>query len=283
MTQAELPINRIIVGDALEYLEALPAGGVPLFLFSPPYNLGNTTRGFADTKTGHYADNARMHQRGGNGKWTPKSSGSWLGNRPHIADGYDASDDSLPHAEYVAWQYQILRACWRALSEDGAIYYNHKPRVLDGVLVEPRDYVPPDLPLRQRIIWARAGGINFSPSFYLPTYEEILVIAKPEFRLVSRSASGIGDVWSIAQGSNTWHPAPFPLALAERVIATTMPAFVCDPFMGSGTTAKAARLCGVDWMGCDKSAKYAARATAEIEAIQPRAAALIADQGKLFV
>lgn len=89
-----------------------------------------------------------------------------------------------------------------------------------------------------------------------------MIIAKPDFHLTSRSASGIGDVWTIAQESNTWHPAPFPLALAERVIDTTMPAFVVDPFMGRGTTAVAAKKFGVGYLGNDKSAGYAEKARA---------------------
>jgi modification methylase len=219
-------------------------------------------------KLGHYNAAGGIRARGGMDKW---SGGA-------LANGYDESADTMPHAEYVAWQYAILRACWSALADNGAIFYNHKPRILDGVLVEPRDYVPPELPLRQRVIWARAGGTNFSTVFYLPTYEEILIIAKPDFRLKSKGASGAGDVWSVPQVSATWHPAPFPLILAERVMETVRPALVCDPFIGSGTTAKAARRYGIDWMGCEKSAAYAARALREIEATQPRAAAMIADQ-----
>ena len=268
-------LNTITVGDALEYLEALPPASVPLFLFSPPYNLGNSSGGGAAARLGHYAVDARLGKRGGKHAMGHKGV-LWDGGE--LADGYESSTDDMGHSAYVEWQHAILRACWRALPEHGAIYYNHKPRILDGVLVEPRDYVPPELPLRQRVIWARAGGVNFSPVFYLPTYEEILIIAKPDFRLKSKGASGVGDVWTIPQVANTWHPAPFPLVLAERVIETVRPSLVCDPFMGSGTTAKAAKRYGIDWIGCEKSAKYAARATREIEATQPRMAAMIADQ-----
>lgn len=270
--------NQIVCGDAMEFLEDLSDSSVPLFLFSPPYNLGNTSGGEAATRVGHYAPDAPMYKRGGQGKWKPKSSGSWLGNRPAIADGYGGISDSMPHAEYVVWQQAILRECWRCLSDNGAIFYNHKPRILDGVLVEPRDYVPSELPLRQRVIWARAGGINFSPSFYLPTYEEILIIAKPDFRLKSRSASGIGDVWTIAQQQNTWHPAPFPPALAERVLETTMPALVVDPFIGSGTTAAAAKRLGIPYSGCDRNADYVERARAWVGAVQPYEPILIGTQ-----
>jgi site-specific DNA-methyltransferase (adenine-specific) len=271
-------INQIIVSDALEFLQGLPPASVQLFLFSPPYNLGNSSGGGMPGKQrlGHYPADAGLGRRGGSFQ-----SGKWSGGA--LAGGYESSSDSMPHDKYVAWQHEILLACWRALPGNGAIYYNHKPRILDGELVEPRDYVPSEIPLRQRVIWARAGGVNFSPAFYVPTYEEILILAKPGFRLKSKGASGVGDVWTVPQVSGTWHPAPFPLPLAERVIETVRPVLVCDPFMGSGTTAKAARRYGIDWIGCDKSAKYAERAQREIDAIQPLAAAMIADQEEMFV
>lgn len=249
-------MSGIVVADALDFLRALPDASVPLFLFSPPYNLGNTSGGGMPgaKHQGHYDPRAGMRARGGAGKW---SGGA-------LADGYDDFDDNLPHAEYVAWQHAILAECWRALSPAGAIFYNHKSRVLSGVLVEPRDYVPPCCIVRQRVIWARAGGINFSPSFYLPTYEEILVLARPDWRLKSKGASGVGDVWFIPQEAGTWHPAPFPLTLAERVLETTMPALVCDPFAGSGTTGRAAKRLGIDFIGCDRHPGYVERANAEI-------------------
>jgi site-specific DNA-methyltransferase (adenine-specific) len=232
-------------------LQSLPDASVPLFLFSPKYNLGNTTGGgMPGKKFGHYDPAGGMAKRGGMDKW---SGGA-------LAYGYDTDDDNMPHEEYVAWLNSILRECWRCIPETGAIFFNHKPRILSGVLVEPRDYVPSDLIVRQRIIWARAGGVNFSPAFYLPTYEEILVIAKLGFRLKSKGASGAGDVWQIPQETSTWHPAPFPLALAQRVIETTAPAYICDPFMGRGTTAIAAGLAGIGFLGCDRSAAYVARA-----------------------
>ncbi|MBP7622116.1 MAG: hypothetical protein KA745_14185, partial [Gemmatimonadales bacterium] len=37
--------------------------------------------------------------------------------------------DDMPHEEYVAWQHEVLALAWATLSDDGAIYYNHKPRV----------------------------------------------------------------------------------------------------------------------------------------------------------
>jgi site-specific DNA-methyltransferase (adenine-specific) len=263
-------LNQIVVSDALEFVQALPDGSVPLYLFSPPYNLGNSSGGGirGATKVGHYSADAGYAKRGGGGKW----------HGGDLANGYTANDDNLPWPDYIARQQSILRECWRTLPENGAIYYNHKERVQHGVLIDPMLFVPDCCILRQRIIWARAGGVNFNEASYCSTHEVILILAKPDFRLKSKGASGAGSVWYIPQLSNTWHPAPFPLALAARVIETTMPPLICDIFAGSGTTAKAARKYGVDFIGCDNSAVYVERANRELALVQPIAPVFLEQQ-----
>ena len=264
--------NTITVSDALDFLKTLPSGGIPLFLFSPPYNLG-VSSGAGMRQFGHYSTDAGMAQRGGSGAWSA----------PALADGYGDYGDALPPAEYQAWQKMILAECWRCLSDTGAIYYVHKPRIQGGVCQTPLDFNP-GLIVRQVIIWARAGGFNWNPTYYCPTHEWIVVFAKPAFRLRDRGASVVGDVWTIPQQTKTWHPAPFPMALAERVLETTMPAMVCDPFAGSGTTCKAAKRLGIDYIGCDRNAAYVARALRELEDIQPYSPELlpVADQAILL-
>lgn len=228
--------------------------GVDLVFTSPPYNLGNTTGGgFPDKVLGHYRKSTGLSGRGGGGKW----------GGGELANGYGLHGDNMPHNEYVQWQHDVLRLCWAALSDAGAIFYNHKPRILAGNLVEPRDYVPPELlPLRQKIVWARSGGINFTPAFYVPMHEEILVIAKPGFRLRSKGASGVGDVWRFTQETKNPHPAPFPIQLPRQAIETTPAAVVLDPFMGSGTTVRAAKDLGRRAIGIEREERwceYAAR------------------------
>ena len=232
-------------GDCREILPTLPA--VDLVFTSPPYNLGNTSGGGFPTedtshrwpgkKMGHYSSDAPMRSRGGQGKWARAGAAGGL------AHGYGAHKDDMPHDAYVEWQGAILSACWRLLTPTGAIFYNHKPRVLDGRLVAPLDYVPLLLRehVRQEIVWKRSGGINFSPAFYLPMHERLIVIARRDWRLTSKGASGIGDVWEEHQETDNDHPAPFPIGLPARAIETTAPALTIDPFMGSGTTLRAAK------------------------------------------
>src|SRR6185437_6898334 len=141
--------------------------------------------------------------------------GKWNGGA--LAEGYGIHDDAMPPAEYEEWQRDVLSLCWSQLSDSGAIYYNHKPRVQASRLWTPLE-VNPSLPVRQILIWARAGGVNFAPTHYLPTHEWIVIFAKPEFRLRDKAASGAGDVWYVPQESGTEHPAPFPLELPTRAI-----------------------------------------------------------------
>jgi modification methylase len=54
------------------------------------------------------------------------------------------------------------------------------------------------------------------------------------------------QVWRLSGASNSNHPAPFPLSLAERLIRmfSFVGDTVLDPFVGTGTTAAAAARCG---------------------------------------
>jgi len=235
-------------GDCLAVLPLLPAASVDLVFTSPPYNLGNTTGGGFPDRFGHYRKSTGLSGRGGGGKW----------GGGELANGYGAHSDDMPHTEYVSWQGLVLEACWRLLGPAGAIFYNHKPRVLDGRLVPPLDYVPESLRafVRQEIIWKRSGGINFSPAFYLPMHERIVVIACRDFRLTSKGASGVGDVWDVHQETNNPHPAPFPIGLPARAIETTAPALTVDPFMGSGTTLYVAKGAGRRAIGIEIEERY---------------------------
>ena len=151
----------------------------------------------------------------------------------------------------------------RVLRTDGAIFYNHKWRVQAGLLQGRHDIVD-GFPVRQIIIWQRNGGINFNSGYFLPTYEVIYLIAKPNFRLVPK-ANAVGDVWTIPREKKNAHPAPFPIEPAERCIESVDDGVVLDPFMGSGTTAIAAERSNRQWVGIDISQTYCDMAKARIE------------------
>ena len=231
-------LNKIVTGDAVRKMRLLPDESVDLVVTSPPYNLKNST------------GNGMKDGRGG--KWANAA----------LLDGYVGHADNLPHDEYVEWQRECLTEMMRVLKPSGAIFYNHKWRVQGGLLQDRSDIVE-GFPVRQIIIWRRKGGINFNAGYFLPTYEVIYLIAKPEFKLAPK-ANAYGDVWEFSQEFDNPHPAPFPVSLIDRIISSTTAQICLDPFMGSGSTALAAIDNERDFIGIELSPQYSKMARQRI-------------------
>jgi site-specific DNA-methyltransferase (adenine-specific) len=232
-------INKIVCGDVVKVLKQIPDGKIDLVITSPPYNLKNST------------GNGMKDGRGG--KWANAA----------LQKGYTHHNDCMPHHEYVKWQRDCLKEMFRIIPEDGAIFYNHKWRVQGGLLQDRQDIVS-GFPVRQIIIWKRAGGLNFNAGYFLPTYEVIYLIAKPKFKLAPKS-NAFGDVWEFPQEMKNGHPAPFPVKLIDRIVSSTEAKIILDPFMGSGTTAISALNFNRDYIGIDISPEYCNMAEKRIE------------------
>jgi modification methylase len=232
--------GKVHCGDCVELMSKMPAQSVGLIVTSPQYNLRNST--------------GNGMKNGSGGKWASAQ----------LLKGYDTNDDNMPREDYVRQQRNCLSPMMRVLRSDGAIFYVHKERVQAGLIQDPADILK-DFPLRQRIIWQRAGHLNFNRGYFLPTYEVIYLICNRPFKLAPK-ANAQGAVWKIIQERNNPHPAPFPVELARRCIASTTAQIVLDPFLGSGTTAIAAELRGRKWIGCEISKDYCEMARARIEA-----------------
>ena len=223
-------IDKFLCGDVVPTLKQIPDESIDLAVTSPPYNLKNSTgNGMKDGRGGKWANSA-------------------------LLNGYATYGDNMPHKQYVKWQRAVLTEVMRVLKPTGALFYNHKWRVQAG-LIQDRGDIVQGFPVRQIIIWQRAGGINFNKGYFLPTYEVIYMIAKPDFKLIPK-ANAVGDIWNFPQEINTLHPAPFPIALIDRIISSTSAQVVLDPFMGSGTTALSAKKLNRQFIGIDIAPEY---------------------------
>jgi site-specific DNA-methyltransferase (adenine-specific) len=223
-------LNKITCGNSIDVMKNLPDESVDLIITSPPYNLKNST------------GNGMKDGRGG--KWANAA----------LQKGYSHHDDCMPHEEYVNWQRNCLTEMMRLIPENGAIFYNHKWRVQNGLLQNRQDIVE-GFPVRQIIIWRRKGGLNFNAGYFLPTYEVIYLIAKPKFKLASK-ANAFGDVWEFTQEMKNDHPAAFPVKLIDQIVSSTDADIILDPFMGSGTTAISAINFKRNYIGIDISPEY---------------------------
>ena len=232
-------LNRIINEDTIKVMKQIPDNSIDLVITSPPYNLKNST------------GNGMKDGRGG--KWANAA----------LQKGYTNHDDCMPHDEYVKWQRECLKEMMRLIPEDGAIFYNHKWRVQNGLLQDRQDIIS-GFPVRQIIIWKRKGGLNFNAGYFLPTYEVIYLIAKPKFKLKPKT-NAYGDVWEFTQEMNNEHPAAFPVAMIDRIVSSTNAMIILDPFMGSGTTAISALNFKRNYIGIDSSPYYCEMARKRIK------------------
>ena len=219
---------------------------------SPPYNLGTSSGG--DNTT--FVDKKLARLKGVGGSY-----------RKGLL--YGTHNDGMPMDEYIAWQRAFTRQAFELLTEWGALAYQHKPRIFDGHEVWPGEYVHPDLEpyRRQTIILDRRGGTNFNPHYYVPSYEVLLIYARPKWRL-REGGWAAKSVWVMPHPKEAWHPAPFSKSIPRRLIATCEASLVLDPFMGSGTTLVAARELGIQAHGIELHAPFAQRAVQEIQAAQ---------------
>jgi site-specific DNA-methyltransferase (adenine-specific) len=230
--------QTIYHGDCLEVMAELPSASVDIVVTSPPYNMGLVP--------------------GGNGKGMYRPGASNKAGR--FRNGYDGShDDAMEQDEYDDWQRACLGEMWRICRL--GVFYNHRSRVEHGRLRFPLSWDFGDEPvLRQAIVWDRLTGIDVNLRQYCTAHELILLFAKPEFRLVDHSASGLSDVWRLGMEHGSEHPAPFPLSLPTRCIQSTGAQSVLDPFLGSGTTLRAALDAGIAGVGIELSSTYLALA-----------------------
>lgn len=228
--------GSVVIYNALceEVLPTLTDGSVDLTVTSPPYNMGVTP--------------------GGNGRGMYRHSTQ---KATRFGDGYDGASDSLDPDEYASFHRWALAEMWR-VSRLG-VFWNHRPRVIHGALADPLggDY---GLTPRQRIILDRGTGIDVNLRHFCTRGEYLLLFAKPEFALVDHAASGMGDVWRVGIETKGDHPAPFPIDVPARCIAATGAQMILDPFMGSGTTLRAAKDLGRKAIGIEQSERYCEQA-----------------------
>lgn len=251
-TDADRALDRVILGDARR-MEEVASGSVALVVTSPPYFAG-------------------------------KEYEEALGEG-HVPGSY---------LDYLGMLADVFAECVRCLEPGGRIAVNvanlgRRPyRSLSGDVTSIlQDRL--GLLLRGEIIWQKqrgAGGNCAWGSFQRPgnpvlrdTTERVVVASKDRFdrALTPARRAELGlpseatisrdefidatlDLWEFAAESATrvGHPAPFPVALPQRLIElhTYAGDLVLDPFMGSGTTALAAVRTDRHFVGYDTDATY---------------------------
>lgn len=227
--------NIIICGDATQEMTKLPARSIDLVIADPPYNLGK-----------NYGNNI----------------------------------DEKDWVEYQAFTRAWLREAVRVLKPTGSIYVFMGVRFISKLYSLLEDEF--ELHLNSWITWHYTQGMGRKVGFS-PRHEDILFfnrsknftfnlddvrIPQKYFRQRNNmSGANPGDVWQFSHvhycsAEREEHPTQKPEALMERIIkSSSNPGdLVLDPFVGSGTTSRVAKVLGRDWIGIELNPQYVAMA-----------------------
>ena len=259
---APLPLDRIVQGDCIAAMRALPAKSVDMIFADPPYNL----------------------QLGGD---LNRPDGSHV---DAVTDDWDKFDSLAAYDSFTrAW----LAEARRVLKDDGTLWvigsYHNIFKV--GSAIQDLGYW-----ILNDIVWRKANPMpNFRGTRFTNAHETLIWAAKGEkarYTFNYRSMKTLNDElqmrsdWEfpICGGQERLkrdgvkvHPTQKPEALIYRILlACTKPGdVVLDPFFGTGTTGAVAKRLGRRWIGIEREAHY-------IDAAQERiAAALPLDESAL--
>lgn len=159
---------------------------------------------------------------------------------------YEDHDDSMDPADYLAWCREWFAECKRV--------------AVGSVVVTPGTVSVPmweaDIERTHMLVaWTKAN--NNSRNYMGPTsgyqcWEPMLVYGK-SVKTVLRDWV---DCPISLQREVGGHPCPKPLRLLRWVVESFTESTIIDPFLGSGTTLRAAKDCGRRAIGIEKSERY---------------------------
>jgi site-specific DNA-methyltransferase (adenine-specific) len=235
--------NFIKCADALSELKKLPDNFVNTVVTSPPYN----KKGIQNGKT--------------------QTSNQIWGK--HNID-YNNYHDNMPENEYQNWMIEIINELHRVITDDGSIFFNHKPRRNNNQARLPTEFLhKTNANIYQLIIWNRKNSPNIRKDHLLPNTEHIYWLCKnkPKTFRENLDSRFITEIWDINPQKQTNHPAPFPPQLAQNcIILTTQEGdIVLDPFNGCGTTSSSANELNRKYIGYDIDEEYVIQAQNKLE------------------
>jgi len=233
-------INKVILGDAIEIMKKIPNNSIDMTFADPPFNLGK--------KYNHYKDKKELD-------------------------------------EYIEWCKLWLKEMVRITKPTGSIFVHNIPRWL----IYYASFLNEIAYFRHWIAW-NAMGAPLGKTL-LPNHYGILWYTKEindfkfydirgqhprcrKCKFILQDYGGkkdqihpfgplISDVWTDIhrirhKKRRDEHPCQLPVPLLERLILMTTDEgdIVLDPFIGTGTTAVAAKKLGRNFIAIDIDPKY---------------------------
>lgn len=217
-------------GDVLTVLPHLPSASVDAVLTDPPYSSG------AATLTGKQAAPSVKYQNTSVQRTYPAMLG-----------------DARDQYSFIQWAVLWLAECWR-IAKDGASVmvftdWRQVACVVDAVQMAGWAY-------RGLLVWHKPSARPMLGAFRRDA-EFIVYGCKGRYRAHSKTCYP-GVLTHAINARDKHHVVGKPLPLMQDLLGVTPSGgMVLDPFIGSGTTALAARATGRACVGVELSSEYA--------------------------
>ena len=239
-----LPLNRILAGDCIEVMNALPENSVDLIFADPPYNL--QLKGDL-----HRPDNSKVDA---------------------VDDDWDQFDSFRAYDEFTT---EWLKAARRILKPNGAIWvigsYHNIFRV--GAALQNQGYW-----ILNDVVWRKSNPMpNFRGKRFTNAHETMIWASKSEGAKYTFNYEALKALNEGVQMRSDWvlpictgherlkdengdkaHPTQKPESLLHRVlVGSTNPGdVILDPFFGTGTTGAVAKMLGRNFIGIEREEAY---------------------------
>ena len=238
------PLNRILAGDCIEVMNALPENSVDLIFADPPYNL--QLKGDL-----HRPDNSKVDA---------------------VDDDWDQFDSFRAYDEFTT---EWLKAARRILKPNGAIWvigsYHNIFRV--GAALQNQGYW-----ILNDVVWRKSNPMpNFRGKRFTNAHETMIWASKSEGAKYTFNYEALKALNEGVQMRSDWvlpictgherlkdengdkaHPTQKPESLLHRVlVGSTNPGdVILDPFFGTGTTGAVAKMLGRNFIGIEREEAY---------------------------
>jgi modification methylase len=250
--------DKILVGDCVPQMVALPDACVDMIFADPPYNL--------------------------------QLGGELLRPNNSRVDGVEADWDKIgDFAAYDRFSRDWLTEARRVLKADGTLWvigsYHNIFRV--GAILQDLGFW-----MLNDIVWRKTNPMpNFRGRRFTNAHETMIWCSKSKDARYQFNYDAMKSLNDGLQMRSDWtlpicngrerlkddtghklHPTQKPESLLHRtILASTKPGdLVLDPFFGTGTTGAVARRLGRHFLGIERDESYVAAAKARIAAIEPQ-------------
>ena len=253
----ELPLDQVMLGEAVRTMRMLPPASVHCVFADPPYNLqlrGELRR--------------------------PDDS---------LVDGVDDDwDQFADFAAYDAFTREWLSECRRLLRKDGTIWvigsYHNIFRI--GAILQDLGFW-----ILNDVIWRKSNPMpNFRGRRFTNAHETMIWAARgrdSRYRFNYQAMKSLNDDlqmrsdWLIPLCTGAerlqnehglkLHPTQKPEALLHRVLLASTQAgdIVLDPFLGTGTTAAVAKRLQRHYIGIERHPAYVEAALGRVRRVRP--------------